>query len=203
MDGPTLAWLKRNVLPMDTTGKRVLEVGSLNVNGSIRATIESQEPALYWGVDIEPGPGVDEVISVHDLIKRFGAEKFDLVISTEMLEHVEDWRDALRNLKAVVKVGGTLILTTRRPGFPRHCHPHDHWRFTPRLLRRALDDWVSVKADAVPGQGVAVRAVKPIQHVGTDLSKLHPHPAPDDDMPRHLRPLWVLWAYRGHKPEAA
>ena len=40
----------------------MLEVGSLNVNGSIRPMIESRGPRSYLGVDVLDGPGVDRVV---------------------------------------------------------------------------------------------------------------------------------------------
>ena len=85
--------------------------------------------ASYFGVDIRPGKGVDEVLDVARLRERFGPEVFDLVTSTEMLEHCHDWQDALYQMLSVLRPGGLLLLTTRSPGFPLHDHPADHWRF--------------------------------------------------------------------------
>src|SRR5512133_1128292 len=72
----------------DVRGKSVLEVGSQNVNGSLRSYVEGLGPSRYFGVDMTPGDGVDEVCSAEKLIERFGVDAFDVVISTEMLEHV-------------------------------------------------------------------------------------------------------------------
>lgn len=105
-----------------------LEVGSLNVNGSPRDGLNMS--VNYTGVDIKAGPGVDKVVSVYDLSKVFLPESFDVVISTEMLEHVEDWKDALTQMTHVLRVGGRLIITTRSPGFEYHPYPLDCWRFT-------------------------------------------------------------------------
>lgn len=191
-----MRWLRRAVTPADIKGKRVLEVGSMDVNGSIRPHAMAFDPEYYLGIDIAPGKGVDKVGSAHQLREYFAAEPFDVVISTEMLEHVEDWRDAVANMKAVLKPGGLLIITTRRPGFPRHCYPHDHWRFTPKVLAAAFQDFQVIRCQAVSGCGVVLKARKP------DINAVHPEPAPTKEWRWSVQRLWVLWAYRGRSPVA-
>lgn len=125
-----VAW-GRSVLTADVVaGRRVLEVGARDVNGSLRPHVEALGPACYLGVDMEPGEGVDEICYAESLEGRFEAGAFDIVLSTEMLEHVRNWRTAIRNMKAVLAPGGLLLLTTRSEGFPLHEHPADYWRFS-------------------------------------------------------------------------
>ena len=126
--------------PEEITGKRVIEVGSLDVNGSLRSWIEQFKPAAYVGVDLTLGPGVDEVCDAGNLVHRFGTEAFDLVISTEMLEHVRDWRGVVSNLKNLLAPGGILLVTTRSAGFGYHGFPNDFWRF-------GVDDFARIFAD--------------------------------------------------------
>ncbi len=105
-------------------GINILEVGSLDVNGSVRFMF-SDISSSYLGVDILDGLGVDMVINVADLTKHFEKESFDLVVSTEMLEHCFDWRNAIYQILMVLKKDGILILTTRSPGFELHDYPSD------------------------------------------------------------------------------
>lgn len=62
-------------------------------------------------------------------MKHFGNESFDVVISTEMLEHVLNWRLVVSNIKGVVKPGGYIYITTRSKGFGFHSWPYDYWRY--------------------------------------------------------------------------
>lgn len=111
------------------TGRRVLEVGALDVNGSVRSIIEARGPARYLGTDIASGPGVDEVVPAETLVEHFGPASFDVVITTEMFEHVRDWRPVAANLQQVLAPGGRLVLTTRSWDFMYHGFPHDYWRW--------------------------------------------------------------------------
>jgi SAM-dependent methyltransferase len=134
-----LAFGPRVVKREHVEGLRVLEVGSRNVNGSLRPYIESLAPASYVGVDVQPGPGVDGLRDVEGASFCF-LEPFDLVVCTEVLEHVRDWRAAARNLKRSVRVGGHLLITTRSRGFKLHEFPGDYWRYS-------LDDMANIFAD--------------------------------------------------------
>lgn len=143
-------------------GRDVLEVGALDVNGSLRTWVESQHPKSYLGVDLTPGPGVDEVVDAADLVRRFGRESFDLVITTEMVEHTRDWRTVVRNLKGVLRPGAHLLLTTRSPGFPYHAFPNDFWRYEPDDMRQIFADLEILTVEPDPqAAGVFVLARRP------------------------------------------
>lgn len=144
------------------TGKRVLEVGSRDVNGSVREAVQKFEPQSYLGVDIIAGPGVDVVCKAEELIARFGRESFDVVITTEVVEHTEHWREVFENLKQVCAPGGLIIVTTRSIGFPYHGWPYDFWRYEPEDMQAIFADFksIDVERDAF-APGVLVRAVKP------------------------------------------
>jgi SAM-dependent methyltransferase len=103
-----IEFLIENVEEEEFEGKRVLEVGSKYVNGSVRPLIERfLRPREYVGVDIEPGKFVDVVLPAERLVEHFGPESFDVVIATELLEHVQDWRLVVNNMKAVLRRGDT------------------------------------------------------------------------------------------------
>ena len=91
--------------------KRVLEVGSKYVNGSVRPLIELFcSPKEYVGIDIEHGRFVDLILPAEKLVEYFGPESFDVVICTELLEHVQNWRLVVSNMKNVLKRGGDIFM---------------------------------------------------------------------------------------------
>ena len=115
-------------------GAGVVEFGAFDVNGSVRPAIEAAGAREYVGVDLAPGPGVNVVADVCDESTDLGV--FDVVVSTEMLEHVRDWRPAVWGLRRHVADGGYLIVTTRSVGFPYHAYPDDHWRYSVEQMRQ-------------------------------------------------------------------
>ena len=152
---------RRMLRQKDIHGKRVLEVGSLDVNGTMRPLIETHGPSEYVGVDIEMGPNVDVVCQAEDLVDRFGEGAFEVVTSTEMLEHVREWREVVRNLKGVVSPGGVLLITTRSFGVPYHGYPYDFWRYELDDMREIFSDMVIEGLEPDPLlAGVMMRARK-------------------------------------------
>jgi SAM-dependent methyltransferase len=94
----------------DVAGKRVLEIGSFDVNGTTRKCIEFWQPAEYVGVDIQEGPGVDLVCDAEKLMDIFSEESFDVVFSTELLEHVLNPKTVISNMKRLCKRNGAILL---------------------------------------------------------------------------------------------
>jgi len=166
-----LAFVMTHISAADIAGKKVLEVGSLDVNGSPRGMIELLAPASYIGVDMRPGPKVDQICNASELVVTFGVESFEVVVSTEMLEHVEDWRGAISNMKRVLAPGGLLLLTTRSPGFPLHDHPGDYRRFTKQDALEIFSDMEIKVAEDPMFPGILVWAKKPVTFLETDLTE--------------------------------
>lgn len=150
-------------LPWIDAQSRVLEVGARDVNGTVRPVLAGR-CSEYVGADIEAGPGVDVVANAEALDQAFAHASFDVVVSTETIEHVENWPRVLEQMLAVLKPGGHLLLTTRSPGFERHGFPHDHWRYRLADLETILSavgqtvhSEIDYSYDYACGVGICVR----------------------------------------------
>jgi SAM-dependent methyltransferase len=72
---------------------------------------------------------------------------YDCVLSTQVLEHVEDPESYLRECYRVLRPGGCLVLTTHGL-YEDHACPYDYWRWTAYGLRRLVEN-SGLKIEAV------------------------------------------------------
>lgn len=95
----------------------------------------------YHAIDTQAQPGItlDAVCAIDEPIppelSQLAGDGFDLVLCTEVLEHVLDWPAAWTNLHRLLAHGGRLIITCPHL-YPLHEEPYDFWRPTPHALRR-------------------------------------------------------------------
>jgi SAM-dependent methyltransferase len=106
----------------------------------------------YVGVDTAAGPYVDHVSPAEQL--PLEDETFDLVLCTQVLEHVQDPAAVLSEIYRVLRPGGAVLLSTHGV-FLYHPDPPgtdgDYWRWTHSGLRKvvsAAGDWRDVEVQA-------------------------------------------------------
>jgi len=159
-----------NVVDEEIRDKRILEVGSQYISGSVRPFIQRLHPKEYIGIDIEYGKYVDLILDAEKLCTYFGEECFDVVISTEVLEHVRDWRIVIENMKSVLKKNGYIYITTRSIGYPFHSYPYDFWRYEMDDFLKIFSDFkiIILQRDSGP-PGVFLKAIKPDKYIPIDL----------------------------------
>lgn len=128
-------------MPPDTT---VLEIGSLDVNGSVRPLFVGA--TSYHGVDIVDGPGVDEVA---DATTWVPPRAYSVVVCAEVLEHAPAWRDILAMMWQATEPGGRLIMTCATDPRPPHSavdglsvRPGEHYANVPvRAVIAIAQQW--------------------------------------------------------------
>lgn len=101
--------------PQAFKSQKVLEIGSLNVNGTVRIFFENCD---YTGVDVGPGPDVDVVGNGEELDYADGM--FDTTISTECFEHTPFWKEIFLNMVRMTRSNGLIIFTCASTGRPEH-----------------------------------------------------------------------------------
>lgn len=92
-------------------------------------------------LDIQPREGVkvDIIADAHDL-SQISDASFDVVLCTEVLEHLHTPSKAIAEFRRVLRTGGLLLLSTRFI-FPLHDVPGDYFRFTKYGLHHLLKDF--------------------------------------------------------------
>lgn len=102
------------VRPLLKPGSRILDVGS----GRSPTIAPEDRPTgcRYVGLDISEdelqaaAPGAYDDVIEHDITQPLPTdETFDLVLSWQVLEHVRPLDEALHNLRAVLRPGGTML----------------------------------------------------------------------------------------------
>lgn len=106
---------------------RVLEIGSMDVNGSVRELFA--DATEYVGIDIAPGENVDVVLNGHEILDRFGPSSFDTILCLETLEHDDRPWLTIAAMHAALRPGGILLVSTPTFGFPEHRFPKDYYRY--------------------------------------------------------------------------
>lgn len=94
-------------------GVKVLDVGSLNINGTVKDFFLNCE---FIGVDLEEGPGVDVVGQGQEL--DYPDRYFDTVVSAECFEHNPYWLETFVNMHRMCD--GLVVFTCATEGRAEH-----------------------------------------------------------------------------------
>ncbi|WP_175683895.1 methyltransferase domain-containing protein [Burkholderia cenocepacia] len=115
---------------------KLVEIGSQNVNGSLREVAPSNVD--YIGIDFVEGPGVDVVLN-DPYVLPFETSSVDLVVSSSCFEHSEMFWLVFNEVMRTLKPAGLFFLNVPSNG-PFHRYPVDCWRFYPDAAN-ALVTW--------------------------------------------------------------
>ena len=132
---------------------RILDAGC----GSGRNMVDLARHGAVTGVELSEtsvelarARGAGEVIAGSVLDMPLPDDSFQLAVSLDVIEHLEDDLGALRELRRVVAPGGSLLLTVPAYGWLWSGHDeinHHHRRYTRRSLQAAAEQcgWQQVR----------------------------------------------------------
>jgi len=118
----------------DTSNLKILEIGSYDVNGSIRQFFPNSD---YVGVDLCEGPGVDLVSYGHQV--DLPDASVDVAISCECFEHDPNWIETFNNMYRMTKPGGIVVITCATLGRIEHGTRRTASEFSPGTQFVGLD----------------------------------------------------------------
>jgi SAM-dependent methyltransferase len=133
-------------------GRNNLQVLDVGCGGKPYLPLLAPYAKAYVGVDAVAGAAVDDIAVAEQL--PYGDASFDVVICTQVLEHVDDPAQALSEIARVLRPGGVTFLSTHGV-YLYHPDPpdsdRDYWRWTHSGLARIFNqaaDWQELKVQA-------------------------------------------------------
>jgi SAM-dependent methyltransferase len=117
---------------------RVADIGSFDVNGTLRALFD-RPGWTYRGLDRVGGPNVDHVLSGDEAWPEVPDASFDVVASSQRLEHVRkpwSWMSEL----ARICVPDGLVYVCSPNTWDYHPYPIDCWRIWPDGLKGLFEE---------------------------------------------------------------
>jgi SAM-dependent methyltransferase len=123
------------------TGRNLLEFGVLGTAAGVDVSPEAVEFCIRRGIDRVQVGEVERL--------PFDDRSFDLILATDVLEHVEDDRVALRELRRVAAAGGHLLATVPAYRWLWSQHDHDYHHFRRYTLQRLRERVSAVGWDPV------------------------------------------------------
>jgi len=93
----------------------------------------------YTAVDCYSHPNIDIVGDIENLLDMFSTNSYDFIIITDVLEHVRKPWKALRDINALLRENGVLLMTSPF-NYPLHGNKSvvDYWRFSQEGIHQLL-----------------------------------------------------------------
>lgn len=112
---------------------KILDLGSTEMGACYRPIFAKPEWS-YVGVDLSPGANVDLILKRPYEWREIASNSVDVLVSGQVLEHVEYFWITALEISRVLKPGGMVCLIAPSSG-PEHRYPADCWRFYPDGMR--------------------------------------------------------------------
>jgi SAM-dependent methyltransferase len=102
-----------------------------------RDCFTSSQITHYDIMDVVPRSDVTIQADIQDC-PQIASHTYDVIVCTQVLEHIANPFKAASELHRILKPGGKLLLTVPA-AYEYHADPHDYWRYTPDSLRLLFD----------------------------------------------------------------
>lgn len=160
-------WLGDKLRPLDAGSKRVLNVGSSSMSSRkveqphmnrfvFKPLVDKSYKVVH--TDIRPGEGVDIVGDLTDpeFINELKSQQYDIVICTNVLEHVPNRAAIVEALRDLCNPGVFLVLSVPRI-YPYHYDPIDTM-YRPNLeqLVKSFPGFECIEGDIVKASRVQI-----------------------------------------------
>jgi SAM-dependent methyltransferase len=124
-------------------------------------------------------------------------ERFDCIVLTQTLQLIYDVKAALRTIRGMLRPGGILLLTVPGITLLDHAEASDswYWSFTPRSVRRLLEEGLFAEID-VEGNGNVMTAAAFLYGMASEE-------LPEEQFAIHDADYPVLITGRARKPPAS
>ena len=107
----------------------------------------------YVALDIAPAPGVTVAGTGERLPLR--SDAVDVALCTQVLEHVEDPRACVEEIRRVLRKDGVCLLSTHGI-WNRHDVPADNWRFTRNSFFLLFHEFSEVEVVTIGGSALCL-----------------------------------------------
>jgi SAM-dependent methyltransferase len=125
--------------------RSLLDVGG---KGKPYACFFADRVAHHYVLDVAPAYSVDVVGDARRM--PFSDASMDVVLITQVLEHIPEPVAVIAEIHRILKPGGTLLLSVPSI-FPQHGSPGDYWRYMPQGLQFILRDFKNVNVTGEAG----------------------------------------------------
>lgn len=125
-------WKNHLLSDFDFEENSVLEIGSRSVT-KVNSNFKFSK-AKYKGLDISNGINVDVICDAHEMSEFLDGEKFDLVFSSYVFEHLHSPWIVVDEIKKILKPGGSVFIETHF-SYSFHGGEHNYFQFSHHGLR--------------------------------------------------------------------